>query len=143
MRTAEDYIRIFCDYFEANLRNIELAMEGPTTLGKLVDFQGDMPGGSGFFHDTLMPKIDKMKKIPLAYKRAQELFMLLPWTQQFCVFMWEYYIHRRVQDVSGEDVYLASGKDVARYLNINYNTFKCGRQRGIDRMNAELNVLIA
>lgn len=143
-KRAEHYIRIYCDYFDADQRNREIALESPNILGTLVDHLGELPSGSGYFHDVLTPRIDKMRKIHPDYEDSQKLLRLLTKKQAWCVLSWGSLVKRRP-----EKKVLKTVKDVAEYLDsiieggVNYDCYKRTRRAGIDRINAELGILIA
>jgi len=150
VKRAEHYIRIYCDYFDAEQRNREIALESPNILGTLVDHAGELPSGSGYFHDVLSPRIDRMRKIHKDYKKSDKLLRLLTKKQAWCCITWGHLVDRRPKD---SKKVLKSVRDVSEYMDsclkelnrpgIDYDCFRKQRQRGIDRINAELGYLIA
>ena len=144
MKNAEHYIRIYCDYSDAEIRNREIALESPNILGTLVDHAGELPSGSGFFHDVLSPRIDRMRKIHPDYRYSVVLLQSLSKKQAWCCITWGYLVNRRPPSEKGEkQKILRTIKDISEYLEVSYDCYKKTRQRGIDRINAQLGVLIA
>lgn len=139
-KDAEHYIKIYCNYSDAEIRNSEIALESPTTFGKLIDHAGEMPNGSGFFHDVLVPKIDRMRTIHPDYPKAFELMRLLNKFQVYCCVSWGYFLDRRPPEAEKT---LKTAKDIAEYLKCDYDDYKTILQSGIDRINAELSFLEA
>lgn len=139
-KTAEYYVGIFCDFLSINEINNEIAQMAPHVLGRLVDHLGEIPPGSGFFHDVLSVRIDKMRRVHADFNKAQELLALLTDEQYKAVFYWQYLINTQPEKSTKR---LLTGKDVALFLRVDYETFKKQRQRGLDKMNAELGCLIA
>lgn len=143
MKRAEHFIKIYCDYSDAEQRNREIALESPNILGTLVDHAGELPSGSGFFHDVLTPRIDRMRKIHPDYRTAVSLLRLLSKKQAWCCITWGYLINRRPPSDKEKQPILKNTKLIAEYLEVNYDCYKRTKQRGIDRINAELGVFIA
>jgi len=140
MKDAEYYVRVFCDYAQAVTLNHELALQAPHILGILVDHAGELPVSGGYLHDVMSGRIDRMRKIHRHFSRSITLLRLLNEKQQSCVFKWEWYINKRPENALAT---LRTGKDVAEYLGVEYECFKKNRQRGLDRINAELGLFIA
>lgn len=140
IKDAEHYIKIFCNYADAEIRNYEIALEAPHTLGKLVDHAGEMPSSSGFLHDVLVGRIDKMRTIHPDFPMSVSLLRRLKEKECYCVLAFGYLIMRRPPE---SKKIMKTVKDVAEYIEYEYESFKKARQRGIDRMNAQLGVIIA
>lgn len=150
-KTAEHYILIYCNYSDAEQINREIALMSPNILGTLVDHAGELPSGSGYFHDVLSPKIDRMKKIHKDYKAAERAIKSLPVKQAWCCITWGVLLNRKPGE---EKKVLRTVRQIAEFLNenkkalevekeITYDCYKKSRQRGIDRINAELGVFVA
>lgn len=139
-KTAEHYIMVYCDYSDAEIINSEIALEAPHTLGRLVDHAGELPQGSGFCHDVLVGRIDRMRTIHKDYDKSYQLMRLLTKKQAWCCIAWGYLLDRKPE---GAEKPLKSVKLIAEHLGINYDCFKKTRKNGIDRINAELGFLIA
>lgn len=148
MKTADHYVKIYCDCLLADHLNSEIAWEGPHTLGTLMDHLGEMPCGSGFFHDVLSERVDKMRSLHPDFSRSVELMELVTIDQYQAMFAWEAAMNKKPEHCNR---YLRTGKDVVAYLiryckcfeGRNYDWFQKTRRRGLDRINAELEVLIA
>lgn len=139
-KDAEYFVGVYCDFLSIAEINNEIAQMAPHMLGRLVDHRGEIPQGSGFFHDVLSFRIDKMRSLHTDFRNAQVLLRQLTDDQYRVVFYWQYLIHTQPEKA---DRRLNTGKDVAQYLGVNYDWFKKTRQRGLDRINAELGCLIA
>ena len=154
-KDAEHYIKIYCAYYDATVRNREIALESITILGKMFDHAGEMPSSSGYYHDTLVGRIDKMRKIHPDYNQAAKLLELLNQKQMDCCLTWGFLINRRPPKAKKV---LRTVKDIAEYLNarqqeenerlgieerITYDCYKKTRKAGLDLINAELGLLVA
>lgn len=154
-KDAEHYIKIYCAYYDAQVRNREIALESITILGKMFDHAGEMPSSSGYMHDTLVGRIDKMRRIHPDYNQAARLLEVLNKKQTECCLSWGFLINRRPPQA---EKVLRTVKDVAEYLDarqqeknaqfdtgerITYDCYKRTRKAGIDRINAELGILVA
>lgn len=138
MKDAEFYVKIYCDYGQAAIRNYEIALEAPNILTRLIEHEGELPQGSGYFHDTLIGRIDKMKRIHEKFSNAMSLLRLITEKQRWCAIAWECHMHRLHEMADGTERTLNSGREVAEYLNVDYECFRKQRQRGLDRINQRL-----
>lgn len=145
-KTAEHYIKVYCAYSDAEIRNREIALESPTIFEKLIDHAGEMPSSSGFMPDTLVNRIDRMRKIHPDYPASMSLLRALSKKQAWCCISWGYLVNRRPPE---SKKILKTVKDVAAYLDeiveggVSYDCYKKTRQRGIDKINAELGIFVA
>ena len=134
-KTAEHYIEIYCTYYDANALNRELAVLGPTILGKMVDHQGEMPSSSGYYHDVISGRIDKMKKIHPDFMKALQLVSSLPYLIRKPCVCWQLFKNRKPADCEKT---LTTGKAVAEYLGYEYDKFRQYRAVGLEIINYEL-----
>lgn len=142
MKQAEYYVKIYCDYEHIDKLNEEIAKEAPHTLGKLVDHAGEMPSRSGYCHDVLSGRIDRLLHVHKLFSRAKQLVESLNHDQRYCVVEWERNLGKLVKE--GDNLRtLTTGKAVADKLGADYEWFKKTRQRGLDKINAALGILIA
>lgn len=139
-KDAEYFVGIYCDYLAISEINNEIAQMAPHMLGRLVDHAGEIPHGSGFYHDVLSIRVDKMRRVHEDFDTAKALLRRLTDEQYKAVFYWQYFIETHPEK---SETRLNTGKDVARYLCVDYECFKKARQRGLDRINAELGCLVA
>lgn len=139
-KDALHYIKVHCDFLLAVSLNDDLAFQGPHTLGKLFDHAGQMPSGSGFFHDVLSGRIDKMRRVHRDFRYSCSLLSRISKSQYWCVCAWELLIHKRPD---GWHKVIRSGPDVAEYTRVDYEWLKKTRVRGIDAVNAQLGLLLA
>lgn len=139
-KDAEYYVKVYCDYLHVEGINDEIAQMAPHMLGRLVDHAGEIPQGSGYFHDVLSIRVDKMRQLHADFATSKALMATLTDDQYRAVFCWQYLIETHPKK---SETRLNTGKDVARYLGTDYEWFKKLRQRGLDRINAELGCLVA
>ena len=139
-KDAEYYVKVYCDYLHVAGINDEIAQMAPHMLGRLVDHLGEIPPGSGFFHDVLSIRVDRMRRLHRDFNRAKQLLIRLPDQQYKAVLMWSYLIG--TQPATSEKR-LTTGKDIAAHLGVVYDSFRKNRQRGLDAINAELGFILA
>lgn len=143
VKDADHYIRVFCGYFDTQQVNNELAMMAPHLNGLLMDFEGEIPGGSGFMFDTVSPRVSRMKFVHKDYPTAERLIYQLPEPLRLAAVVWQFYMHRRPDPKNLDCKVLHSGKDIAEYFKLNYKRFNEARNIARDRINAELGILTA
>lgn len=140
-KAAEYWVKVYCDNLLIKHYNTGIALEGPSTLGRLVDFLGEIPRGSGYFFDTISIKADKMLSHDRANGEAERLMSLLTRRQHFSVCAWELLIGKPWP--KDDKRVIRNGAEVAQLLSVDYKALNECRNRALDRINAELGFINA
>jgi hypothetical protein len=150
VKTAEHYINIFCTFAIDAQLNADIAAMSPTILGKLIEHRGEMPSGSGYFHDVLTGKIDKLRTVHPDFEDARLVLSKLykKHAKAICsAIAWRYLINRTIEWKDDKGLqrrrYMATGKDIAEHIKVDYANLKRNRARALDLINAEFGIFVA
>lgn len=139
MKDAEYYVGVYCDCLEAELHNRDIALESYHMLGKMSDFRGDLPSSSGFHFDTISPRADRFKEVDAEFEKAKNLLNKLPLRQKWVVVACELLLGKPDENYKA----LSSIEAVASHLGEKPAAFKEERLDAIDKINAQLGILVA
>lgn len=139
IKTAEYYVRLFVENYAVVAYNDELAVLGPHLNGMLVDFLGEIPQSSNFKSDAVGWRAERMRQVSEDFYKSLQLLRLCTEKQRRALIYWAYY-KDRLPD--GAEKRLYSKESVARYLCVDATSFYELIQRGEDRINAELGLMI-
>lgn len=139
-KDARHYCFVFFNNVENATLNNEIAKWGPTTLGIFFDHRGQMPESSLHKRDTIGWRVDRLKHVHRDYARAAELMRVLTATQAQALNAW---VGHRGTFPPDAKCRLYSREQIARYLDIDPASFDELICRALDRINEELDILIA
>jgi hypothetical protein len=140
MKTAVYYVDVYANCLSDDVRNRELAVLGPHLNGLLVTFRGEIPSSSGVQSDQVAWRADKMRRLHRDFARAQELMQCVTVKQYMALVQWRALLGRTPENAPGR---LNEATDIAKYLHIEYGPWWHLIQRGLDRINAEMGIIIA
>ncbi len=87
---VEEIVNLWLRYVDGVRQIEEIAVEGPTVSGMMVDFEGQIPQSSNYKVDGISLKVDKCKKIVITKEQiyAHNLLERLPAKQRHFITLW-------------------------------------------------------
>jgi len=140
MRDAEHYVKVFVESTLTARDNAELAVLGPSIMGLMHDFRGEIPRGSDYKPETVAWRAERLRRLHPDYIRACELVMLLSEAEFDAAIEWAYHQDRRWP---GYDYRIITRFAVAKHCGRDYGAWIKALERGHDRINAALGLIVA
>lgn len=136
MKTAEYWVQCWIDYSDMAARNDELAVLGASIAGMLVDFRGEVPRGSGFKHETVSARAEKLRTISRDFRMACHVMAALSNEEFSAAVEWVFLKDRNPMDAEKR---IKSRKDAYSYLrgqDENFEDWNRAVNRAFDKINA-------
>ena len=134
-KDAAYYAEIYCMFFDIEeiqevSEDAELVKEGKLEFKLQVEHQNR----TDYFNVTV-GKVDCFRWLNPDYLTAKRYINHLPAAQKYAVVAWQFLLNRKP---CGSSKVLKNGRDIAKYLNVPFNSFNNNRLVGLDSIAGQI-----